>query len=67
MVSIITRSMTRFCLEHDTGYMCSQVLDEDGSITDPFIRNYLDLLCFLLSGLPADGTIAAEVAFMFNV
>ena len=26
----------------------------------------LDLLCFLLSGLPANGTIAAEVAFMFN-
>ncbi len=45
----------------------AQVLDEDGSITDPFIRNYLDLLCFLLSGLPSDGTIAAEVAFMFNV
>ena len=37
----------------------------DGVITDPFIRNWLDLLCFLLSGLPADGTIAAEVAFMF--
>ncbi len=45
----------------------SQILDDDGTITDPFIRNYLDLLCFLLSGLPADGTIAAEVAFMFNV
>jgi hypothetical protein len=45
----------------------TQVLDDDGGITDPFIRNYLDLLCFLLSGLPADGTIAAEVAFMFNV
>ncbi|KIY99784.1 FAD dependent oxidoreductase [Monoraphidium neglectum] len=26
----------------------------------------MNLLCFLLSGLPADGTIAAEVAFMFN-
>jgi carotene isomerase len=37
----------------------------DGVITDPFIRNWLDLLCFLLSGLPADATIAAEVAFMF--
>ena len=37
----------------------------DGVITDPFIRNWLDLLCFLLSGLPANGTIAAEVAFMF--
>ncbi len=37
----------------------------DGVIQDPFIKNWLDLLCFLLSGLPADGTIAAEVAFMF--
>ncbi|MEW5301350.1 MAG: hypothetical protein WDW36_004213 [Sanguina aurantia] len=35
-------------------------------VKDPFVRNYLDLLCFLLSGLPANGTIAAEVAFMFN-
>ena len=35
------------------------------SIQDPFIRNWLDLLCFLLSGLPADGTITAEMAFMF--
>ncbi|MGG6268012.1 phytoene desaturase family protein [Leptolyngbya sp. AN03gr2] len=34
-------------------------------VTDPFIRNWLDLLCFLLSGLPADSTNAAEVAFMF--
>ena len=38
----------------------------DGVITDPFVLNWLDLLCFLLSGLPANGTIAAEVAFMFN-
>jgi len=30
------------------------------------VLNWLDLLCFLLSGLPANGTIAAEVAFMFN-
>ncbi|MBD1843157.1 NAD(P)/FAD-dependent oxidoreductase [Cyanobacteria bacterium FACHB-63] len=37
----------------------------DQVITDPFIRNWLDLLCFLLSGLPADSTNAAEVAFMF--
>ncbi|MGB3508236.1 MAG: NAD(P)/FAD-dependent oxidoreductase [Microcoleaceae cyanobacterium] len=41
----------------------SQILE--GVITDPFIRNWLDLLCFLLSGLPANGTSAAEVAFMF--
>ena len=37
----------------------------EGTITDPFILNWLDLLCFLLSGLPASGTVAAEVAFMF--
>ena len=37
----------------------------DGVIQDTFIRNWLDLLCFLLSGLPANGTSAAEVAFMF--
>ena len=37
----------------------------DGVIKDPFIRNWLDLLCFLLSGLPADSTSAAEMAFMF--
>lgn len=34
-------------------------------VKDPFTRNWLDLLCFLLSGLPADGTSAAEMAFMF--
>ncbi|MDF5716229.1 MAG: NAD(P)/FAD-dependent oxidoreductase [Rhizonema sp. NSF051] len=37
----------------------------DGVVKDPFIRNWLNLLCFLLSGLPADGTSTAEVAFMF--
>eukprot|EP01026_Neomeris_dumetosa_P002649 TRINITY_DN107153_c0_g2_i2.p1 TRINITY_DN107153_c0_g2~~TRINITY_DN107153_c0_g2_i2.p1 ORF type:complete len:562 (+),score=64.71 TRINITY_DN107153_c0_g2_i2:66-1751(+) len=38
----------------------------ENQINDEFIKNWLDLLCFLLSGLPADGTITAEVAFMFN-
>ncbi|KAL3162740.1 hypothetical protein ABBQ38_008561 [Trebouxia sp. C0009 RCD-2024] len=38
----------------------------EGKIIDPFVLRWLDLLCFLLSGLPASGTIAAEVAFMFN-
>ncbi len=38
----------------------------EGRIKDPFITRWLNLLCFLLSGLPADGTIAAEMAFMFN-
>jgi phytoene dehydrogenase-like protein len=37
----------------------------DGVIKDSFTRNWLDLLCFLLCGLPADGTSTAEVAFMF--
>lgn len=37
----------------------------DDMITDSFIRNWLDLLCFLLSGLSASDTSAAEVAFMF--
>ncbi|UPR04471.1 FAD/NAD(P)-binding domain-containing protein [Chloropicon primus] len=37
-----------------------------GVVKDEFIVNWLDLLCFLLSGLDASGTIAAEVAFMFN-
>ena len=37
----------------------------DGVITDSFARNWLDMLCFLLSGLPASGTSTAEVAFMF--
>ncbi|MEM9946565.1 MAG: NAD(P)/FAD-dependent oxidoreductase [Cyanobacteria bacterium P01_D01_bin.36] len=37
----------------------------DSVITDPFARNWLEMLCFLLSGLPASGTSTAEVAFMF--
>ncbi len=37
----------------------------EGRVQDPFIRNWLDLLSFLLSGLPANGTIAAEVAYMW--
>jgi phytoene dehydrogenase-like protein len=41
----------------------SQVID--GVITDPFLLNWLNLLCFLLSGLPASDTNAAEMAFMF--
>ncbi len=41
----------------------SKIMDKN--VKDPFVKNWLNLLCFLLSGLPADGTIAAEVAFMF--
>ncbi|MCS6943653.1 MAG: NAD(P)/FAD-dependent oxidoreductase [Geminocystis sp.] len=37
----------------------------DEVVSDEFIRNWLNLLCFMLSGLPAHGTSAAEMAFMF--
>lgn len=38
----------------------------DATIQDPWIRRLIDLECFLLSGLKADGTIAPEVAFMLG-
>lgn len=37
----------------------------NGVIRDRFVQNWLNLLCFLLSGLPAKDTSAAEMAFMF--
>lgn len=42
----------------------SQVIQ--GQVTDKFLLNWLDLMSFLLAGLPADGIIAAEMAFMFG-
>ena len=39
---------------------------EDANVRSPFVRNWLDLLCFCLSGLPADGTITAEMALMLG-
>ncbi|CAK9092777.1 unnamed protein product [Durusdinium trenchii] len=39
---------------------------ERAGVTDPFARRWLDLLCFCLSGLPADGTVTAEMAMMFG-
>ena len=38
----------------------------DGVLRDQFLRDWLDMLCFLLSGRKADGTITAEIGFMFN-
>ena len=32
----------------------------------PFIRNWMEVLCFLLSGAPASGTLAAEIGYMFD-
>ena len=38
----------------------------DATIKDPWVRQLIDLECFLLSGLKASGTIAPEVAFMLG-
>jgi phytoene dehydrogenase-like protein len=43
----------------------SSVVDDAG-VADIFTRNWLDLLCFCLSGLPSDGTITAEMAMMMG-
>eukprot|EP00238_Polyblepharides_amylifera_P011578 CAMPEP_0196581954 /NCGR_PEP_ID=MMETSP1081-20130531/36644_1 /TAXON_ID=36882 /ORGANISM="Pyramimonas amylifera, Strain CCMP720" /LENGTH=517 /DNA_ID=CAMNT_0041902375 /DNA_START=202 /DNA_END=1755 /DNA_ORIENTATION=+ len=37
-----------------------------GKIKHPFILSWMDLLCFLLSGAPASGTLTAEIGFMFD-
>lgn len=37
----------------------------EGVVSDEFVQNWMNMLCFLLSGLPASGTLGAEVAFMF--
>ncbi len=42
----------------------SSVADLMKDIHDPWLRRLVDLECFLLSGLKAEGTIAPEVAFM---
>jgi len=36
------------------------------NITDSFLKNYLNLLCFLLQGLPAEGTLSAVMAYMIE-
>jgi phytoene dehydrogenase-like protein len=38
----------------------------DQYVSDPFLRRMLDYDCFSLSGLPADGTLLAEMVFMFR-
>jgi phytoene dehydrogenase-like protein len=35
-------------------------------VTDPTLRALIDLECFVLSGMPAKDTLAAEMAFMFS-
>ena len=43
----------------------SKFLDKN-DIKHPFIRNWMEVLCFLLSGAPASGTLAAEIGYMFD-
>jgi phytoene dehydrogenase-like protein len=43
-----------------------QSMIDGAGVTDRFARNWLDLLCFCLSGLPASGTITAEMALMLG-
>ncbi len=38
----------------------------DKTVQDPWVKRLIDLECFLLSGLKAEGTIAPEVAFMLG-
>ena len=40
-------------------------LDKYG-VKDSFLRNYLDLISFLLQGLPSNGTLTAVMAFMVD-
>lgn len=38
----------------------------DQEVRDPWVRRLIDLECFLLSGLKAEGTVAPEMAFMLG-
>ena len=42
------------------------ILNNSGVAKDTFTQKWLDLLCFCLSGLKADGTITAEMAMMMG-
>lgn len=43
-----------------------QTIIDAAGVTNKFTKNWLDLLCFCLSGLPAKGTITAEMAMMMG-
>lgn len=67
LVSTLLRYLPRMLQYPNVGLLLgpySNVLNKL-DVKEKFIRNWLDMLCFLLSGLPANGTITAEVAFMF--
>jgi len=42
------------------------ILDDAEIPKDGFVQRWLDLLCFCLSGLPASGTVTAEMALMMG-
>lgn len=48
----------------------STVIEEVNSSEDPiknkFVLNWLNMLCFLLQGLPSEGTMSAVIAYMLN-
>ena len=48
----------------------SKVIDDvnasDSPITNKFVLNWLNMLCFLLQGLPSEGTMCAVIAYMLN-
>ena len=48
----------------EIGGSVGQIMDK--WVKDPWVRRLIDLECFLLSGLKANGTVAPEVAFMFG-
>ena len=48
------------------GMIQGSVGDVMDQVRDPWVRRLIDLECFLLSGLKAEGTIAPEVAFMLG-
>ncbi|QZZ21590.1 FAD-dependent oxidoreductase [Leptothermofonsia sichuanensis E412] len=48
------------------GKIQGSVADLMQDLRDPWLRRLIDLECFLLSGLKADGTVAPEVAFMLG-
>ncbi|MQM02415.1 hypothetical protein Taro_035183 [Colocasia esculenta] len=43
----------------------SEIIDSLG-LKDPFVRNWLDLLSFLLAGVKSDGALSAEMIYMFS-
>ncbi|XP_068652167.1 prolycopene isomerase 1, chloroplastic [Aristolochia californica] len=42
----------------------SEIMDSL-ELKDPFIHNWVDLLCFLLAGVKSDGILSAEMVYMF--